>query len=153
MVDLSQSIKKLVYPDLFSGKKLINHIYLVSGAQVDNEDITKIITFMFNLFTTTLTHTLTYITENLSCLSYGIEVFIYKYLINFACYDLLVDISESFGVWTVLFVLLTSSLLVSVLAHQYNNTCKNTLNTSTNAAKPNTYKSFLKFSTLTKTKF
>lgn len=98
MVDHKQLIRKHGYLDLFFGKKLIDRTCLALNVLVDNKDITEIITFMFNLFTTTLAHTLTYITENLSCLSYGIEVFIYKYLINFACYDLLIDISESFGV-------------------------------------------------------
>jgi hypothetical protein len=97
-------------------------------------------------------HTYNYFFENLTCLTYGLEILVYKYLINFTYYDLLVDISESFGIWIVLFILLTSSLLVSVLIHQYSSNTKNNLNNTTSESKTNEYKTFLKFITLPKNK-
>ena len=107
---------------------------------------------MFSAFITTFSHTLNYIIENLSCLSYGFEIFLHKYLINFACYDLLVDIAESFGIWVVLFVLVAAALLVSVTIHQYTNVTKTAPSSTSQTSKPYTYKSFLKFLTLSKTK-
>ena len=107
---------------------------------------------MFSSFTATFSHTISYITENLSCLSYGFEVILNKYLINFACYDLLVDISESFGIWVVLFVLLTSSLLLSIVIHSYTSYSKTSSAETTIPQKQLTFSTFLKFSTLEKTK-
>lgn len=108
--------------------------------------------YVFNSITTAFSHLLNYLIENLSCLSYGFEIIINKYLINFACYDLLVDISESFGVWVVVFVLLTSALLVSITIHHHTSVNKGSESPKTKQAQPIIFKSFLRFSTLTKTK-
>lgn len=107
---------------------------------------------MFSSLTATLSHTFAYLTENLSCLSYGFEVLLHKYLINFACYDLLVDISESFGVWVVLFVLLASALLTSVVVHKHSHVSKTPNTAAAQQATPSTFKAFLKFTTLSKNK-
>ena len=107
---------------------------------------------MFNSCIATFSHTLAYLTENLTCLSYGFEVLIHKYLINFVCYDLLVDVSESFGIWVVLFVLLTSSLLLSVVILSYTAYNKAASVDVPTPQKQLTFSTFLKFSTLEKTK-
>ena len=98
-----------------------------------------------------ISHTPNYIFENLSCLSYGFEVLLHKYLINFSCYDLLVDISESFGIWVVIFVLVCASLNTSTAIHQHSKPSKEyTTNSFKN--KTSVYSSFVKFVTLQKTK-
>ena len=107
---------------------------------------------MFSSFTAMLSHTFAYLTENLTCLTYGFEILLHKYLINFACYDLLVDISESFGVWVTLFVLVASALLTSVVVHKHSQVTKSANTSASEQAKPSDLKAFLKFSTLPKTK-
>ena len=44
------------------------------------------------------TNAIKYLIDNLSCLSYAGDVVVSKYLIYTSYYDLLVDISEGFGV-------------------------------------------------------
>ena len=107
--------------------------------------------FMFNALAIMISHTTNYIFENLSCLSYGFEVILHKYLINFSCYDLLVDISESFGIWVVIFVLVCASLNTSTAVHQHSKPSKEQA-ASSEKNQSSVYASFLKFVTLQKTK-
>ena len=72
---------------------------------------------MFSYFSTLLSHFFQYLTENLKSLMYGLEVISHKHLIHISYYDLLVDISEGFGVWMVILILVTSSLLTLTLIH------------------------------------
>merc|ERR1711990_339792 len=103
---------------------------------------------MFNSCIVTFSHTWSYVFENLSCLMYGIETLLHKYLINFACYDLLVDISESFGIWIVLFILFNASLLLSVTIHSYGYTPKTTNPVSSSLNTKLSLNSFIRFITL-----
>lgn len=53
---------------------------------------------MFSYFSLSLTHLLSYLTENIKSLMYGLEIISHKHLVHISYYDLLVDISEGFGV-------------------------------------------------------
>lgn len=64
------------------------------------------------------THTFNYLNENLSCLFYGVDVLATRYAFFASYHDLLADVSEAFGVWVALLVLVTSSLAVLVVAQQ-----------------------------------
>lgn len=67
---------------------------------------------------TLITHTLNYLNENLSCLFYGADVLATRYAFFASYHDLLADISEAFGVWVALLVLVVSSLTVLVTIQQ-----------------------------------
>lgn len=64
------------------------------------------------------THTFSYLNENLSCLFYGTDVLVTRYAFFASYHDLLADISEAFGVWVALLVLVVSSLTVLVSIQQ-----------------------------------
>ena len=93
-----------------------------------------------------------YFLDNSLCLFYGLDVLNNKYLIFSGYYDLLSDISESFGVWIALLVLTTSALTLSVFIQQSNNYAvlkiKNVV--KSNSAMFVTYRSFLKYVSLNK---
>jgi hypothetical protein len=59
-----------------------------------------------------LNHTISYLTENLSCVFYGVDVLATRYAFFASYHDLLTDISEAFGVWVAILVLATSALTV-----------------------------------------
>jgi hypothetical protein len=56
------------------------------------------IDFMFSYISLLVSHLFSYVSENLKALTYGLEVISHKHLIHISYYDLLVDISEGFGV-------------------------------------------------------
>lgn len=62
--------------------------------------------------------TFNYISENLLCLFYGIDVLATRYAFFASYHDLLVDIAESFGVWVALLTLVISSTTVLVCIQQ-----------------------------------
>lgn len=88
-----------------------------------------------------------YFLDNLTCLFYGLDVLSNKYLLFAGYYDLLVDISESFGIWVSLLVLITSTLTLTVFVQQSNSYAvlkiKNV--TKSNSSMIVTYKNFLKY--------
>ena len=53
---------------------------------------------MFSYFSVLVSHFFQYLVENLKSLMYGLEIITHKHLIHISYYDLLVDISEGFGV-------------------------------------------------------
>jgi hypothetical protein len=94
-------------------------------------------------------HTFNYLNENLSCLFYGVDVLATRYAFFASYHDLLADISEAFGVWVALLVLVVSSLTVLVSIQQttsfsWESTKSNT--TETNSSSNLTaYRTFTKF--------
>lgn len=56
----------------------------------------------------------TYLSENLLCLFYGIDLLATKYAFFASYHDLLTDIAEAFGVWVALTVLVLSGLVLLV---------------------------------------
>jgi hypothetical protein len=72
---------------------------------------------MSTFFTSLLTNVTKYFSDNLSCLSYAGDVIVSKYLIYTSYYDLLVDISEGFGVWVSITVLVLALLSLLVVIH------------------------------------
>ena len=98
-----------------------------------------------------LDYTLQYSLSNFSCLFYGLDTLSMKYLFFAGYYDLLVDISEGFGIWIALLVLTTSSLTLTVSIQQTNaptilglkSITANTL--KTNSATLLAYRNFLRY--------
>jgi hypothetical protein len=106
---------------------------------------------MFSYLSLLTTHLISYLSENIKSLIYGLEIISHKHLIHISYSDLLVDISEGFGVWMVILILVTSSLLTLTLIHSLTSPSLNTSKMnyisysklSTN--KSITYKTFTKF--------
>jgi len=96
-------------------------------------------------------HLTTYFAENLKALTYGLEIIAHKHLVHISYYDLLVDISEGFGVWMVILILVTSSLLTLTLIHAMTSTpissskVNNVNYSKLSTNKSITYKTFTKF--------
>ena len=97
--------------------------------------------------TSVFTSTVQYITENLSCLTYAGDVIVNKYLIYTSYYDLLVDISEGFGVWVSIVVLTLALLALSVAIHKEESSTTNLLLESKSAENEITPVSLLSLST------
>jgi hypothetical protein len=53
---------------------------------------------MFSYISLAGTHLFNYLAENIKALMYGLEIITHKHLVHISYYDLLVDISEGFGV-------------------------------------------------------
>jgi hypothetical protein len=105
---------------------------------------------MSNFMTSVFTSTVQYITENLSCLTYAGDVIVNKYLIYTSYYDLLVDISEGFGVWVSIVVLTLALLALSVAIHKEESSTTNLPQTKgtpkkSNLANSSSYSSFTRF--------
>ena len=96
------------------------------------------------------TNAIKYLADNLSCLSYAGDVVVSKYLIYTSYYDLLVDISEGFGVWVAITVLILALSSLSVMIHD-TELPTTTLSSSkvglkkSNVANLLTYSSFVRF--------
>ena len=110
---------------------------------------------MFSYLSILVSHFFQYLIENLKTLMYGLEVISHKHLIHISYYDLLVDISEGFGVWMVILILVTSSLLTLTLIHSMTSPSLSMSkgvsvdNTKLSSSKSITYKSFSRFTTFT----
>lgn len=106
---------------------------------------------MFSYISLAITHLFNYLAENVKALMYGLEIITHKHLVHISYYDLLVDISEGFGVWMVILVLVTSSLLTLTLIHTMTSPTLNSSKSSTmnysklSTSKSITYKLFTKF--------
>ena len=104
--------------------------------------------FSTNHFNLT-THTLSYLNENLSCLFYGADVLATRYAFFASYHDLLADISEAFGVWVALLVLVVSSLTVLVSIQQTTSFSWESAKPATTGIRSNTnlttYQTFTKF--------
>ena len=74
--------------------------------------------FMISTLLINLKSFLSYAITNLSCLFYGPQFFVSKSLILNAYTDLLVDFSETFGMWVVLVSLIFSAMIVVVVIQQ-----------------------------------
>lgn len=102
-------------------------------------------TIHFNL----VAHTLNYLNENLSCLFYGADVLATRYAFFASYHDLLADISEAFGVWVALLVLVVSSLTVLVSIQQTTSFTWESNKSANTGVKSNTnlttYRTFTKF--------
>jgi hypothetical protein len=113
---------------------------------------------MFSYFSALISHFFQYFIENLKTLIYGLEVISHKHLIHISYYDLLVDISEGFGVWMVILILVTSSLLTLTLIHSMTSPSGSTLkgtnvdHTKLSTSKSILYKTFSRFKTFTTSK-
>lgn len=107
-------------------------------------------TLHFNL----TTHTFNYLNENLSCLFYGVDVLATRYAFFASYHDLLADISEAFGVWVALLVLVVSSLTVLVSIQQTTSFSWESSKSANTEVKSNTrltiYKTFTKFTSKNK---
>ena len=68
---------------------------------------------LYNIYLTLL-YVLLYLQENFTCLLYGLDILLTKYLFLISYYDLLVDISEGFGVWIALLILILASLTLLI---------------------------------------
>ena len=110
---------------------------------------------MFSYLPVLISHFFNYLIENLKALVYGLEVLSHKHLIHISYYDLLVDISEGFGVWMVILILVTSSLLTLTLIHSMTSPSlsmskgTNVVNTKLSSSKSITYKTFSRFKAFT----
>lgn len=61
---------------------------------------------------------MSYLTENLYCLAYGFDLIASKYMLFASYLDLITDISEAFGVWVALLVLILSAITAMVVIQQ-----------------------------------
>ena len=59
----------------------------------------------------------TYVWDNVSCLTYSIELLATNISYIMSYNDLLVDISESFAIWVVVLVLISSYITTLAIAH------------------------------------
>lgn len=110
---------------------------------------------LFSNISLLLDYTLQYVLTNFTCVFYTLDTLNIKYLFFSGYYDLLVDISEGFGIWIVLLVLTSSSLTLTILVQQFNmpttlGTTKSlytlySKNTQTNSTRLLSYKNFLRF--------
>jgi hypothetical protein len=110
---------------------------------------------LFSNISLLLDYTLQYVLSNFTCIFYTLDTLNIKYLFFSGYYDLLVDISEGFGIWIVLLVLTSSSLTLTVLIQQFNmpttlGTTKSlytsySKNAQTNSTRLLSYKNFLRF--------
>ena len=106
---------------------------------------------MYNFQYSFFSHFFQYIEENLYCLFYGIELLATRYSFFASYFDLLADLSEAFGVWIALLVLMTSTITAMAVIQQVTTSSKDVfkLNVSSSNLKATNnfvqYKYFLNF--------
>ena len=106
---------------------------------------------LFSNLSLLLDYTANYPLCNANSLSYGLDALNTVYLLLSGYYDLLVDISEGFGIWISLSVLTISSLTLTVSIQQINaptilgikNISPNTLKSTSSTLVA--YKNFLRY--------
>lgn len=73
---------------------------------------------MLNALYQSINSLFTYLDTNVSCLLYGAQLTASKSLLFASYFDLLVDLAEAFGVWTVLSILILTALTALVVIQQ-----------------------------------
>jgi len=66
----------------------------------------------------TSSHLINYLIENVYCLFYGFDLLASKYMLFASYLDLITDISEAFGVWVALLVLVLSAITSMLVVQQ-----------------------------------
>lgn len=100
---------------------------------------------MYILFDSITQFPALYLSENLTCMSYGLDLLVQELSLLVSYTSLLLDISEIFGVWLVVSVLLLLALSSMIVIHRTSNTLLSDLNNkslSSNGSVSN-YKNFI----------
>lgn len=100
---------------------------------------------MYILFDSITQFPTLYLSENLTCMSYGLDLLIQELSLLVSYTSLLLDISEIFGVWLVVSILLLLALSSMIVIHRTSNVVLSDLNSkslSSNGAVSN-YKNFV----------
>jgi len=85
----------------------------------------------------TSSHLINYLMENVYCLFYGFDLLATKYMLFASYLDLITDISEAFGVWVALIVLILSAVTSMLIIQQVVTFSVSSLKRSVNSTQTN----------------